>query len=341
MGDTTFSGRWRPSIRRPVPLFIRTFPIHFPHWLQGLSWCQRVFSFPSRRLILSLTSILLCALPATPEVPVERSEREEEGLAGPVRSVETRESLLVQTDWFDPQGRLIERIQRGMETSQGLWPLRFLYRYDQEGRRVAETVRDARGELVKETRFAYDDHGYRSAEVATWSDGTFENASLYEYDRAHRLIRGLHYNAQQVINRNLYTFDGVGRLMRERFERNYQYDASGRQVIRSDRFVMGFEVLMRYDDQGRIREKVVFDLAGLAQGRSEFHYDEHGNQDEERIFNAEGQATDRKGYRYEYDTLGNWILEALQWWEVRDGRETLKQFHIRERSLTYHPLASR
>ena len=108
--------------------------------------------------------------------------------------------------------------------------------------------------------------------------------------------------------------------------------------MRSDRFNMGYEVVLRYDDQGRIREKAVFDFAGLAQGRSEFQYDEHGSQDEERIFNAEGRATDRKGYRYEYDDMGNWILEALQWWAVRDGRETLKQFHIRERSFTYHPL---
>lgn len=338
MGDTIFSGRWRPSIRRQTPLFIRSFPIHSPQRFNGMSWLRRALPFPPRHLTLIVLGILLCARPATSGLPVERSEREEEGLAGPVRSVETRESLLVQTDRFDLQGRLTERIQGGMETSQGLWPLRFLYSYDQAGRRMTETVRDARGELVKETRFAYDDHGHRSAEVATWGDGTFENASLYDYDRAHRLIRGLHYNAQQVINRNLYTFDGAGRLMRERFERNYQYDAGGRQVIRSDRFDMGYEVVMRYDDQGRIREKVVFDLAGLVQGRSEFHYDEHGNQNEERIFNAEGRATDRKGYRYEYDAMGNWILEALQWWDVRDGRETLKQFHIRERSLTYYTL---
>lgn len=266
----------------------------------------------------------------------ERPDREEEGLVGSVESVLTTDSLLVQTDRFDAQGRLIERIQRGGESSRGLGPLRFLYQHDQAGRRIAETVWDGRGALVKETRFAYDDRGDRSAEVAAWSDGTFENASFYDNDEMHRRIRGIHYNAQQVINRNLYTFDGAGRLMRERFERNYRYDAGGRQAIRSDRFDIGYEVVMRYDDHGRIREKVVFDLAGLAQGRSEFHYDEHGNQNEERIFNADGRSTDRKAYRYEYDSIGNWIMEALQWWEVRDDRETLKECHIRERSISYY-----
>lgn len=279
---------------------------------------------------------LLGAGPTLPACSAEPSDREEEGLIGRVQSVVTTESLLVQTDRFDAQGRLIERIQGGEETSHGLWPLRFLYQHDQAGRRIAETVRDGRGALVKQTRWSYDDHGNRSAEVAAWSDGTFENASLYAYDEAHGRIRGLHYNAQRVINRNFYTFDDAGRLLRERFERNYRFDAGGGQVITSNRFDMGYEVALRYGEHGRIREKIVTDLTGQPQGRSEFRYDQHGNQNEERIFNAEGRATDRKVYRYEYDTTGNWIMEALQWWEVRGHRERLKEFHIRERSITYH-----
>jgi hypothetical protein len=286
--------------------------------------------------MIIMVVMLLGAGPTLPACSAERSDREEEGLIGRVQSVVTTESLLVQTDRFDAQGRLIERIQAGEETSHGLWPLRFLYHHDQAGRRIAETVRDGRGALVKETRFAYDNHGNRSAEVAAWSDGTFENASLYAYDEAHDRIRGIHYNAQQVINRNVYAFDDAGRLLRERFERNYRFDAGSGQVIKSNGFDMGYEVALRYGEHGRIREKIVTDLTGQPQGRSEFRYDQHGSQNEERIFNAEGRATDRKVYRYEYDTTGNWIMEALQWWEVRGNRERLKEFHIRERSITYH-----
>ncbi len=273
------------------------------------------------------------------ELPVcsaELSDREEDGLLGAVQSVETKESLLVQIDRYDPRGRLTERIQGGQETSQGLWPLRFIYRYDQAGRRIAEVVQDARGELVKETRSVYDDRGNRSAELAAWGDGTFENVSLYEYDEAHRRTRGLHYNAVQVINRNLYAFDGAGRVVRERFERNYKYDAAGSQVVTTDRFDVGYEVAISYDGQGHVSEKVVSDLKGRRQGRSEFRYDERGNQIEERIHDADGRLADRKTYRYEYDALGNWITETLQWWDVIDGRETLKQSHVRARSLTYH-----
>ena len=109
---------------------------------------------------------LLWAGATRPVLSAEPSDREEEGLVGRVQSVITTEILLVQTDRFDDQGRLIERIQGGLKTSQGLWPLRFLYHYDQAGRRIAEGGRDGRGALVKETRFAYDNDGDRSAEVA-------------------------------------------------------------------------------------------------------------------------------------------------------------------------------
>ena len=273
---------------------------------------------------------------AIPSFSADLSDREEDGLLGDVRSVETRESLLVQTDRYDPIGRLIERVQDGVETSQGLWPLRFAYTYDQTGRRTAEVVQDARGAVVKETRSVYDDRGNRSAELAAWGDGTFENVSLYEYDEAHRRIRGLHFNGVQVINRNLYAFDSAGRLVRERFERNYHYNAAGTQVVMTGRFDTGYEVAIVYDERGQVREKIVSDLRSRPQGRSEFRYDEQGNQNEERIFNATGQATDRKVYHYEYDVVGNWIKEALQWWDMADGRERLKQSHVRERSITYH-----
>jgi hypothetical protein len=283
-----------------------------------------------------LITTLLCAALALPAASAEPSDQEEEGLVGAVRSVETRESLLVQTDRYDPQGRLIERIQGGVGQSHGLWPLRFLYGYDQIGRRISEAVRDGQGELVKETRYGYDDRGDRSAEVAVWGDGTFENASLYDYDEAHRRTKGLHYNAIRVINRNLFAYDDKGREIRERFERNYRYDAAGNQVVTSDRFDVGYEVATTYDDQGKVREKVVSDLKGRRQGRSEFRYDERGNQVEERIFDADGRITDRKVYRYEYDATGNWIKETAEWYEAVGTDEILKQSHVRERSITYH-----
>lgn len=332
MGATIFSARWRPSSKLPESVSLQLFPGTAP---------GRSLPRPSRKrccIYLSIVGTLLTAVLA-PAHSTALSDREEDGLKGSVRSVETRESLLIQTDRYDQQGRLLERVQEGRETVQGVWPLRFAYTYDQSGRRTAEVIRDARGKVVKETRSVYDDRGNRSAELAVWGDGTFENVSLYEYDDAHRRIRALHYNAVQVINRNLYRYDEAGRISRERFERNYRYDAAGQQMVTTDRFDIGYDVAIDYDDRGHVREKVVSDLKGRRQGRSEFRYDERGSQIEERSYDAAGRLTDRKAYRYAYDAVGNWIAEALQWWEVTDGRESITQSSLRERSLSYYDAA--
>ncbi|MCC6144958.1 MAG: hypothetical protein IT368_14220 [Candidatus Hydrogenedentes bacterium] len=288
-------------------------------------------------LTFCLFPFLLLFMPgAAASSSVELSDREEDGLLGAVTSVETTESLLVQTDRYDTGGRLIERVQGGIEDAHGLWPLRFVYSYDSSGKRTAEVVKDARGGVVKETRSVYDQSGNRSAELAAWGDGTFANVSLYEYDDTHRRTRGLHYNGVQVINRNLYTYDAWGRVVRERFERNYTYGGPGDRIVMTDRFDAGYDVAILYDEQGAVREKVVSDLQGRRQGRSKFHYDDHGNQNEERIFNAAGGLTDRKVYRYEYDAVGNWIQEVLEWWQVTDGLERLKQSSFRARNIAYY-----
>ena len=333
MGGIIFWGHWPLSIKGPGGLSAQLLSHALPDRADVMTRPRLGFlsSFFPILFILLLTLGL-----AMPSFSADLSDREEDGLLGNVLSVETRESLLVQTDRYDPVGRLIERVQDGVETSQGLWPLRFVYTYDQAGRRTAEVVQDARGAVVKETRSVYDDRGNRSAELAVWGDGTFENVSLYEYDDAHRRVRGLHFNGVQVINRNLYAFDPAGRLVRERFERNYHYNAAGAQVVMTDRFDTGYEVAIVYDERGQVREKIVSDLRGRRQGRSEFQYDEHGTQVEERIVNTNGQVTERKVYRYEYDAVGNWTKETLQWWEVTDGRETLKESHVRERNILYY-----
>ncbi|KXJ99271.1 MAG: RHS Repeat protein [Nitrospira sp. OLB3] len=331
MGDTISSGRWRRSINGSAPLSETSVSIT----CRRLSFCRGGCCAAAARLLLSIVTLLCLGL-VEEGLSGELSDREEDGLVGPVRSVETKESLLVQIDRYDAQGRVVERMQGGLDTMPGLWPLRFSYHYDQTGRLQSEVVTDAKGDLVKETRMAYDARGHRSAEVAAWGDGTFENASLYEYDQAGLKIRGLHYNAVQVINRNLFTYDEHGRVIGERFERNYRYDAVGNQVATSDRFDAGHALVLTYDDQGRVGTKHVSDLRGRREGRSEFRYDDHGNQIEEAFYDALGRLTDRKTYRYDYDAVGNWTKETFERWESVDGGERLKQAHVRERTIVYH-----
>ena len=74
-----------------------------------------VMRWPRLDFLVSFFPILFILLLtlglAIPSFSADLSDREEDGLLGNVLSVETRESLLVQTDRYDPVGRLIERIQ--------------------------------------------------------------------------------------------------------------------------------------------------------------------------------------------------------------------------------------
>ncbi len=334
MGDTIFSAPWLRSSKKRDARFARFLLCLVSGFFEVRPQQNRALLSPLL-LFLCLFTLVTACLPRT-VFSAQLSAREEDGLVGAAHTVETIDSLLSQTDRYDLQGRILERVQGGKEASQSLWPLRFTYVYDQEGRRLAEVIRDARGELVKETRAVYDAQGNRSAELAAWGDGTFENVSLYEYDESRKLRRGLHYNAVQVVNRNLYAYDAAGRLIHERLERNYRYDADGHQVVTTTRFDVGHDVAITYDDRGHVREKVVSDLRGRKQSHSEFRYDEHGSQVEERSYDAGGRLTDRKTYRYEYDSVGNWITEMFEWWELHDTDPRIKQSHVRERRITYY-----
>jgi hypothetical protein len=266
----------------------------------------------------------------------QQTDREEEGLLGPVRSLVTQDALLTQTDRFDAAGWVLERVQEGMESLQGLWPLRFIYEYDPTRQHRSERVWDGRGELIKETRVVYDERGHRIAEVAVWGDGTFDNASFYTYDAEGRRLLGLHYNGTAVINLNRCSYDEQGRLVRETFSRNYRYDPSGTLVMTPNVFEFGYEVVSTYDSQRHVREKLVTDLLGHLQTRSEFDYDERGNQIEERTFDHKGALAERKQYRYEYDATGNWVKETLHWWRLTKGTPEPYRSQLRTRTIRYY-----
>ncbi|MBX3235261.1 MAG: hypothetical protein KF814_03835 [Nitrospiraceae bacterium] len=248
----------------------------------------------------------------------------------------THETFLNQTDRYDRDGRVVGRVQEGIETSRGLWPLRFEYEYGQAGQRLSEKVWDGRGELVKETRAGYDERGNRVAEVAAWADGTFDDASFYAFDSNSRRSLGLHYNAPHIINRNRYLYDDRGRLVREILSRNYRYDSAGAPLVTSALFEFGYEVLSDYNEQGHVREKRVTDLTGHLQTRSEFTYDDRGSQIEERVFDSNGKLTERKEYRYEYDQAGNWTKETMMWWKAQGGTPQLFRTQARSREIHYH-----
>ena len=265
-----------------------------------------------------------------------KTDREEAGLLGDVKTVITKEALLVETDHYDTAGRYVQRIEETLERQDMLGALIYISTHDAEGKRVSESVKDGKGAIIKQTVYGYDQRWNRIAEVSAWADGTFENASFYEYDDQGRRMRGLHFNAPNLINRNTFQYDAQGRVIREMYSRNYTYKRRSERLIRFEDFNDGYEVTVRYDGRGLVTEKLISDLKGVRRSSSEFEYDHKGSQVEERIYDAKNVMTERKRYDYEYDSQGNWVSETLTWWELKKTGPQLKRTQTRERTITYH-----
>lgn len=290
---------------------------------------------PWKAVMVLLMATLIGELEVGAAGVMPRTDREEAGLLGNVRSVITKEALLVETDHYDVDGRLLRRIEETSERHEMLGALIYISAHDAKGKRIAESVQDAKGTIIKQTAYGYEHRGHRTAEVSAWADGTFENASFYDYDDQGHRIRGLHFNAPNLANRNMFEYDAQGRVTRELYSRNYTYKRNAERLVRFPGFDDGYEVTIQYDGRGLISEKIISNLKRVRQSRSEFDYDHRRSQVEERIYDAKNVMTERKRYDYEYDEQGNWLSETLQWWDLKKTRPEIKRTQTRERTITY------
>ena len=334
LNSSTDPGRRCAASRRLVPLLI------------GLpdqsGWSRR---FPSvGRLFKVPTAMVLCSTVAATQLSgnlplhagaLPKTDRAEAGLVGDVKTVVTIESLVTETESYDVSGRLLQRVQEPAEGQGGLGRLAVTSEYDESGLKRSDTARDHTGEPIKQTAYVHDERGRRQAEVTAWADGTFVNASFYQYDDKGRRIRELHFNAPNLVNRNLYQYDEQGRAVGETYSRNYTYEKDSAQLLQFRQPTAGYHVIVRYNARGFITEKIMSDLYGVHESRSEFAYDERGQQIEERMYDRNNRMIGRKRYDYRYDPQGNWITETLQWWIFTAKQPHLKQSQTRRRVISY------
>ncbi|HET6674476.1 MAG TPA: hypothetical protein VFG71_04010 [Nitrospiraceae bacterium] len=265
------------------------------------------------------------------------SDRTEAGLIGTVKSVETIENLVKETYSYDNSGRLVQRMQEPIEGRGELGRIAVTSEYDAAGLNRLDTVCDHTGAPIKRTVFVHDNEWRRLAEVTAWADGTFVNSSFYEYDDKSHRIREVHFNAPSLINQNRYRYDEQGRIVGETYSRNYAYDEQSGQLFQFAKATAGYHVAVRYNAKGFVAEKIVHDLHGARESRSEFDYDVYGQQTEERIYDRKNRMIGRKRYEYSYDSVGNWVTETLHWWTFAAGKPHLKQEQTRRRVIAYFP----
>lgn len=239
-------------------------------------------------------------------------------LAGPVRTVATnaRAVGIVQTDSFDPAGRLVESVlilEHQRKTT------RYRFTYDHEGDLQEEQADDNGGTVLYRKLFARsrDGEGRVTAVVAALQNGEFAHAEFSIYDSHGRLSERI-LATEGTTTRTL--FDVRGRPL-------YSARFNGMELFS--------EMQYRYDHGDRLVELIAFSPTGSVTGKLANEYDEAGKRVRATTERFQDGAIDTWLTTYEHDARGNWIAErTIKKPDV--AQKTEPQSIIQERAISYY-----
>ncbi len=238
-------------------------------------------------------------LPQQPVVKKLKSDAEDAGLRGRVKTVTTESEDLSGTwtvgrrkpssiDYYNEQGNLLKHV---FYDYRGNLSDVTVYGY-LEGDRVSH---------FKSIRYEYDPPPMMVAapppgQAAPRSDPRYSYKFKYSYDARGRLIEKLMYGSD-------------GRLWLR-----YVYNFNGNQME---------EVV--YDEDGALNQKYMITL------------DERGNRVEEIVYDVRtGAERERYSYAYEFDYKGNWIKQTTSKWVTKQGRSFFEPAWVTYRTIVYY-----
>lgn len=281
-----------------------------------------------------IAPLLLGLMLATTVMAQKKSDREEMGLAGPVRSLtmETQEPekarIKVEQINFDKSGNRTEVLKFSSDgTVQG----KTVYSRDARANLVSETSYGASGAVYSKISHAYDASGRRSETLAINGEGKTTSKTSYTYDDAGRLAEEIR-EAENFLGRlesrkTVYTYDESGRLlsksgvaeMGSRTHIRNKYDYDGRLTGRTEQLSLAPPVEYSFDSKGNITDRK---SGAGALRKGPFDFEEH--------------------YSYEHDSQGNWVKQTKQLLVMTENpttyslRRDYKLVSTTYRAITYY-----
>ena len=261
-----------------------------------------------------------------------RSDREEEKLRGPVKTIQVElvrgnsaelppdsPKILLRQASYDRNGNVTKSLvkdEKGVQRAHG-WN----YTYDSEGREIRKEYLDSFGRVTSIGVTRYE--GKERVELTQHNpDGTVNHIWEAFFDKRGRLIRD---------TRNYPT--GLG------WEHLYKYDADGRLIERINRELGGKVVdtsEWTYDDHGTQTSWIVHkdDGTKIQMFKSQFEYDKAGNISERRDYDPDGSLFNKETYTWQFDAQGNWTRLAKARQRFSKKAITYQQ-EILYRQITY------
>lgn len=253
-----------------------------------------------------VATLLLCLILPCSAVAQIKTDREQDRLIGPVKSVRVETARLVSKSerWIE-KGRELERI----------------INYDFQGNMAKQTIYRDRP-TVTEIDYQYDKDGNRNENIT--SEGPPGASSSYR--------------AYGSTDRGGATGDGDRRTF-SLIRRVFKHDADGNRIeetMYGNRATRGRAISGIFNhvyDQKQQRIETTHSAAGQVINRWAYTYDDKGNVLETAKYTRGDYLLIKESYLYEFDSTGNWIKQTSS--KLQDR----KRSYFRPEEVTYRKIS--
>lgn len=257
-----------------------------------------------KSLLLILSACLLFSAQKNPDT---RSDREKQGLKGPVKTVreERAEATLRDGGWVEGARRLQNVVT-----------------YDKDGRKVGESRYGRDGSPASSIKVVSDAEGNTVYEEYK-PDGTLMHKTTYknEYDAEGRPSRTRIERTDGLYYDGITTYNSQGKPLE-------------RRVFERDGSLKGRSTFV-YDDGGTLVEFMSYDAAGVLT----YHQKFSSTEQEITTYLPDGTLRDTRRYKKSapssFDAQGNWTKEIRARTVIKDGSRS-EEADIIYRTFTYH-----
>jgi len=268
---------------------------------------------------IGLGAMALIALMIGPALAGKKSDKEQERLIGPVKTVliemtkisneERRWVESPRIPWlsntYDLQGNKIQEDQLYEDVSLNF---KSIFTYDASGNLKDGTEYDYKGFPTFKWIYTFHPESNQVEEVRSQVNGVLFSKSTYTYDKNGNLVEEIRQQVHSTKDfKWVYLYDEEGRKVEEDFYL-VQPQTLPNEPIRVS--TLDFKTVYRYDSKGNLAEETRFDAAGAVKFR--------------------------KQYTYKFDSVGNWISQTAEEWITRSGKPALEPTGVTYRTIQYY-----
>lgn len=265
----------------------------------------------------SLAALIVLFLLAHPALAGKKSDKEQERLIGPVKTVLIEFTKITnekgkwvesaRTPWlsntYDLKGNRVQEDQLYEDVSLNF---KSVFTYDAAGNLKEGIEYDYKGFPTFKWTYAYDPEQNRIEEKRTQINGVLFSKVLYTYDKNGNLIEEVRQQIHSTKDfKWVYLYDGEGKKVEENF-----YLVQPQDPLHEAVSTLDFKTAYRYDPKGNLIEETRFDAAGAVKFK--------------------------KQYTYKFDSVGNWISQTAEEWVIRSDKATLEPTGVTYRTIAYH-----